>query len=231
MPAPTSSPRSMTLAATGSKTVAQPLAPGPDGQHRQRAVLGGLARAHHRAVDEARRRASSIHSTPTVLACHQTCVVGERDVLHHGRDGRPVGEHRDRRPRRPRPPRPGEPATVAPEPLGLGGGAVPGTDLMARAREVARHRRAHDARAEERDLSKAQHRPDAAQRLRDRSWWRTTIARRGLLDRLLDRRLDDVVDRLARRRRRRAAAARPGSPRARGPGSSRRSAASPRAPG
>ena len=30
------------------------------------------------------------------------------------------------------------------------------------------------------------------------SWWRTTIAVGGLLDRLLDRRLDDVLDRLAR---------------------------------
>ena len=122
-------------------------------------------------------------------------VVTQLDAVHHRRDRRPVGEHRD-----------DDVGAVdrlgggaddgRAEPLRLLTRAVPGADLVARACDVARHRRAHDPGAEEGDRSKAQHRSDAAQRHEV-----VVVAHdhrvRGLLDRLLDRRLDDVVDRLA----------------------------------
>ena len=109
-----------------------------------------------------------------MLACHQTCVGGQRHALHHRRDRGPSASIVITT-SAPATASAGESATVAPSPSAFAAVRFH-TDVMARAREVARHRRAHDPRCRERRSSEPQHRPDAAERLAGRSWWRTTIA-------------------------------------------------------
>ena len=179
MPAPISSPRSTTFAGDRLEDVGSSRSrPAPDGQHGQLALprRAGAVPITGPSTKRASRELASIHSTPTVLACHQTLFVGQRDAVH-------------------RPPRRVGPSeSIVIDDVGaldrLGGGAGDGRAEPLRLRrasgsrrgprgprrQVARHRRAHDPGAEERrplrTAAPRRCRPAATRS----SWWRTTIA-------------------------------------------------------
>ena len=148
VPVPISSPRSTTLAETGPKTSSSWSRPGPLARTVSLPSSAGL-RVPSTGPSTSRSPSLAIQSTPTVLACHQiwssrrltpsiTCATVGPSASIVTTTSAPVdGLGRG-------------PGDGRAESLRLLARAVPDDDVVASG-EVARHRRAHDPRAEDGD--------------------------------------------------------------------------------